>query len=84
MRVRLQGCDEPVDIECDHAGADPDPAAMFAHSLPHKPGAADLGHAATKQDNRADDGHGPTADRSSGASRPTVMRPQAAPVAQPR
>ena len=41
--VGLQGGDEAVQAEGDNAGTDPDPAAVFAYSLPDQPGSADLG-----------------------------------------
>jgi hypothetical protein len=43
VRIGLQGGDEAVEAESDDSGADEDPAAVFADSLPDQPGAADLG-----------------------------------------
>src|SRR5690606_12254716 len=43
VRIGLQGGDETVDAEGNDAGADPDPAPVLAHTLPHQPGTADLG-----------------------------------------
>jgi len=43
VRVRLQGCDEPVRTERHDPGSDPDPSAVLPHSLPDEPGTADLG-----------------------------------------
>src|SRR5690606_4436100 len=39
----LEGGDEPVQAESDHAGHDEHEALLLAHSLPYEPGTANLG-----------------------------------------
>lgn len=54
----LEGGDEPVQAESDHAGPDEHEAPFLAHSLPDEPGTANLGDGGEdEQANRGEDGH---------------------------
>lgn len=55
--VGLQRSDEAVEAERDDAGPDPQPAAVLSDSLPHQPGASDLGHGGDEQGDAAQGVH---------------------------
>src|SRR5690606_29741241 len=57
--VGLEGGDEPVRAEREHAGGDPEQAALLPQPLPDEPGAADLGDGGQhEEDQGTQSGHG--------------------------
>ena len=71
VRVRLERGDEAVEAQRDHAGADPEPAAVLTDALPDQPGAADLGDGGEReQEQRGGDRHGPQCASPGSADRP--------------